>query len=342
MTPGSARKSTIRGVVDMRASRIHAFGQPDVIVIDEVAVPTPGAGEVLVKVHAAGVGPWDSWIRTGNSALPQPLPLTLGSDLSGVITELCDGVIDFAVGDEVYGVTNPQFTGACAEYTVASAGMIARKPRSVTHVEAASVPVVANTAWQMLFEHAGLVGGQSVLILGGAGNVGGYAVQFARRKGLRVIATGFAEQLSELRRLGADQVVAIDGAQVDDFTASVDAVIDTIGGEWQSRSMKMVKSGGILVSAVSPPDVNAAEALGIRALFFLVKVNTSALTEIAAIIDHTELKPRVGLVLPMTELIRAHEFLERIRKPQPQGKIVIDVLDRQLEVARQGVIDAHG
>ena len=318
----------------MRASRIHAFGQPDVIVSDEVAIPTPGAGEVLVKVHAAGVGPWDSWIRTGKSALPQPLPLTLGSDLSGVITELGDGVTSFAVGDEVYGVTNPQFTGACAEYAVASAGMIARKPRSVSHVEAASVPVVANTAWQMLFEHAGLVSGQSVLILGGAGNVGGYAIQFARRKGLHIIATGFTRQLDELRRLGADQVVAVDGAHAEDLTTSVDAVIDTIGGEWQSRAMKTVKSGGILVSAVSPPDAKATEALGIRGLFFLVKVNTSTLAEIAATIDHAELRPRVGLVLPMTGVIRAHEFLERIRKPPPQGKIVIDVLNLRSEVPR--------
>jgi|SRR6185312_114792 len=318
----------------MRASRIHAFGQPEVIVSDEIAIPTPGTGEVLVKVHAAGVGPWDSWIRTGKSALPQPLPLTLGSDLSGVITGLGDGVTGFAVGDEVYGVTSPQFTGACAEYAVASAGMIARKPRSVSHVEAASVPVVANTAWQMLFEHAGLVSGQRVLILGAAGNVGGYAVQFARRKGLRVIATGFAEQLDELRRLGADQVIAVDGAQAEDLIAPVDAVIDTIGGEWQSRAMKMVKSGGILVSAVSPPDVKAAEALGIRGLFFLVKVNTSTLTEIAATIDHSELKPRVGLVLPLTGMIHAHELLDGIRKPKPQGKIVIDILDLRPEFAR--------
>lgn len=318
----------------MRASRIHAFGQPEVIVSDEIAIPAPGTGEVLVKVHAAGVGPWDSWIRTGKSALPQPLPLTLGSDLSGVITGLGDGVTGFAVGDEVYGVTSPQFTGACAEYAVASAGMIARKPRSVSHVEAASVPVVANTAWQMLFEHAGLVSGQRVLILGAAGNVGGYAVQFARRKGLCVIATGFAEQLDELRRLGADQVIAVDAAQAEDLIAPVDAVIDTIGGEWQPRAMKMVRSGGTFVSAVSPPDVKAAEALGIRSLFFLVKVNTSTLTEIAATIDHAELKPRVGLVLPLTGMIHAHELLDGIRKPKPQGKIVIDILDLRPEFAR--------
>ncbi|EIL94526.1 NADP-dependent oxidoreductase [Rhodanobacter spathiphylli] len=310
----------------MKASRIHAFGGPEAIAIEEIAMPEPGPGEVLVQVHAAGVGPWDSWIRTGKSVLPQPLPLTLGSDFSGVITGLGEGVTGFATGDEVYGVTNSRFTGACAEYAVASAGMISAKPRSITHREAASVPVVATTAWQMLFEQAGLSSGQCVLVLGGAGNVGGYAVQFAHRKGVHVVATGFADRLDELRRLGADETMAADAAQADDRKASFDAVIDTIGGEWQVRSMQMLKPGGVLVSAVSAPDADAAEALGIRALFFLVRVNTSTLAEIAAIIDHAALKPRLGLVLPMAGMVRAHEFLDGIRKPSPPGKIVIDVL----------------
>lgn len=309
----------------MKAGRIHRFGPPDVIVIDDVAVPAQGVDEVLVRVRAAGVGPWDGWIRSGKSVLPQPLPLTLGSDLSGVIIQVGKDVTDFHAGDEVFGVTNPQFTGACAEYAVASAGMLARKPHSLDHVQAASVPVVAVTAWQMLFTHAGLTSGQSVLILGGAGNVGGYAIQFARRKGLRVVATGFSRQLDELRGLGANQVVAVDGGQFEEAVGPVDAVIDTIGGEWQSRSMHVVKPGGIVVSAVSQPDVEDAARRGIRALFILVRVNTAALDEIAQIIDGAGLQPRVGLVLPMAGLIRAHELLEGMHTPRPAGKIVIDM-----------------
>src|SRR3954462_14336015 len=138
----------------MMAWRVHEFGPPDVMKFEQVSRPKPGAGEVVVKVEAAGVGPWDELIRAGKSALPQPLPLILGSDLSGEIIDLGPGVSELRMGDEVYGVTNPQFTGAYAEYALASAAMISRKPASLTFVEAASVPVVAVTAWQALFDHA--------------------------------------------------------------------------------------------------------------------------------------------------------------------------------------------
>src|SRR5918998_6663508 len=149
-----------------------------------VPVPTPGPGEVLVKVHAAGVGPWDGWIRGGRSALPQPLPLTLGSDLSGESETLGPHVAGLGVGDQIYGVTNPRFIGAYAEYALAAAAMMARKPTSITHIEAASIPVIAVTALQGLFDQAQLKAGHTVLIHGAAGNVGAYAVQMARRAGI--------------------------------------------------------------------------------------------------------------------------------------------------------------
>jgi NADPH:quinone reductase-like Zn-dependent oxidoreductase len=132
----------------MKAWRVHEFGPPDIMRFEQVPRPDPGPGEVLVKVEAAGVGPWDGWIRAGKSALPQPLPLTLGSDLSGEIVTVGLGVSDLRVGDQVYGVTNPRFVGAYAEYALACAAMISRKPTSLTYIEAASVPVIAVTAWQ--------------------------------------------------------------------------------------------------------------------------------------------------------------------------------------------------
>jgi NADPH:quinone reductase-like Zn-dependent oxidoreductase len=165
----------------MMAWRVHEFGPPETMRFERVPVPTPGPGEVLVKVHAAGIGPWDGWIRGGRSALPQPLPLTLGSDLSGEIEALGPDVAGLGVGDQIYGVTNPRFIGAYAEYALASAAMIARKPASLGYIEAASVPVIAVTAWQGLFDQAELTAGQTVLIHGAAGNVGAYAVQIARR-----------------------------------------------------------------------------------------------------------------------------------------------------------------
>src|ERR1700722_8661767 len=180
----------------MLAWRVHKFGPPENMILESVPRPDPGPGEVLVQVHAAGVGPWDVWIRTGNSALPQPLPFTLGSDLSGEVVAIGPGTSAVSPGDTVFGVTNPQFVGAYAEYAVATGGMLAKKPRSLTHAEAASVPVVAFTAWQALFEHAGLQAGQTVVILGAAGNVGAYAVQLARRANLRSIATAGPEDIA--------------------------------------------------------------------------------------------------------------------------------------------------
>ena len=163
----------------MKAARIHSFGPPDVVVVEDVPMPSPGPNEVLVRVMAAGVAPWDAIIREGKSKVsPQP-PLTLGSDFSGVIEKVGAGVTDFAPADEVYGVTNPQFCGAQAEFAVATSGMIARKPRSLNHAEAASAPVIAVTAWQMLFQYAQAMRGQTVMVVGAAGNVGAYAVQMA-------------------------------------------------------------------------------------------------------------------------------------------------------------------
>jgi NADPH:quinone reductase-like Zn-dependent oxidoreductase len=172
----------------VKAARIHSFGPADVVVVEDVPMPSPGPGEVLVRVMAAGVAPWDAIIREGKSKVsPQP-PLTLGSDISGVVEKVGPGVTGFAPADEVYGVTNPQFCGAQAEFAVATSGMVARKPRSLNHVEAASAPVIAVTAWQMLFQYAQAMRGQTVMVVGAAGNVGAYAVQMAVDTGIHVVA----------------------------------------------------------------------------------------------------------------------------------------------------------
>src|SRR6185437_14773775 len=227
---------------EMRAVRIHRFGGPEVIVIDDIDRPTPGVGEVLVRVAASGVAPWDALIREGQSKVaPQP-PLTLGSDLSGVIDAVGQDVADFTSGDEVYGVTNPQFVGANAEYATASAKMIARKPKRPTHNEAASVPVVAVTAWQMLFEYAHVTEAERILILGAAGNVGGYAVQLAAKRGLNITAIVRSRDMEYVRALGAD-VVLDSQAAVFHAIHPVDAVIDLIGGDTREKSFRAVKRG---------------------------------------------------------------------------------------------------
>lgn len=308
----------------MMAWRVHEFGPPEVMKFERVARPEPGPGEVLVKVEAAGVGPWDSWIRAGKSALPQPLALTLGSDLSGEIVEMGPGVSTLVVGDQVYGVTNSRFIGAYAEYAVASAGMISNKPISLTHVEAASVPVVSVTAWQALFDYAQLKAGQTVVIHGAAGNVGSYAVQLAHHADLQTIATASTDDISAVRNLGANIVIDYRTHRFEEEVRDADAVIDLVGGETQTGSFQVVRRGGKLISAVSRPDQELAKRHGVEASFFLVNVTNQYLREIARLVDGGKLRTRVGAVLPLAAAREAHLMLERVR-PQPKGKIVLDV-----------------
>src|SRR6516225_8989454 len=191
----------------MQAVRIHRFGPPEVVVVEDMEAASPGPHEVLVSVAASGVAPWDALIREGKSKVsPQP-PLTLGSDFAGVVEAVGPDVSQFNRGDEVYGVTNPQFVGANAEYAIASASMIAPKPLRLSSLEAASLPVVAVTAWQMLFEHAHPEVGHTVLILGAAGNVGAFAVQFAANAGFHVVAVVGTRDMDYARSLGATDVI---------------------------------------------------------------------------------------------------------------------------------------
>lgn len=326
MTPNSIvpQANEQRTHSTMMAWRVHEFGSPEVMKFERVPRPAPGPGEVLVKVEAAGVGPWDGWIRAGKSALPQPLPLTLGSDLSGEIVAMGPGVSELHVGDQVYGVTNPQFVGAYADYALASAAMVSNKPTSVTHVEAASVPVVAVTAWQALFDRAQLKAGQTVVIHGAAGNVGSYAVQLARHAGVQTIARVSTADISVVRSLGANTVIDYRTQRFEKEIRDADAVIDLVGGETQSRSFEVLRRGGKLISAVSRPDQNLAKRYGVEAVFFLVNVTSQYLAEIARFIDGGKLRTNVGAVLPLADAREAHLMLERVR-PRPKGKIVLDV-----------------
>jgi NADPH:quinone reductase-like Zn-dependent oxidoreductase len=310
----------------MSAWRVHEFGPPDAMVFERIARPEPAADEVLVKVHAAGVGLWDAWIRAGEGTHPPPLPLTPGSDLSGEIRAVGPGVAELAVGDQVYGVTNPDFVGAYAEYAVARAEMIARKPITLTHIEAASVPVVAVTAWQALFDHAQLAAGQTVLVHGAAGNVGAYAIQLACHAGVRVIATAGHDDLAFVREHGADTVVDFRTERFEDSAREVDAVLDLVGGAVQERSFHVLRRGGKLISAVSQPDRRLATRYGVDAKYFLVDVSRDRLATIGDLIDRGALRPRVGVVLPLADAREAHLMVEGTH-PAPKGRIVLSMND---------------
>ncbi|HKV26601.1 MAG TPA: NADP-dependent oxidoreductase [Candidatus Acidoferrum sp.] len=301
----------------MKAARIHYFGPPNAIVIDELSPPTPKDDELVVRVAAAGVGPWDALIREGKSVVRPSLPIILGSDLAGIVDSVGIGVTQFKPGDEIFGVTSKQFIGAYAEYATASAQMVAARPRSLSFVEAASVPVVAVTAYQMLFDHAQMKSGQAVLIHGAAGNVGAYAVQLARQAELRVFATAGPDDLDYVRGLGAETVVNYKTTKFEDAVPAVDAVLDTVGGETQHRSFRVLKPGGILVSAISPPPQTA----GFRSEFILVDVTAAQLGALARLLDSRKLSTDVGTVLPLEEARRAHEMLAGT--PHARGKIVL-------------------
>ncbi|MFL6708153.1 MAG: NADP-dependent oxidoreductase [Massilia sp.] len=313
-------QQTISLPATMAAIRVAEFGGTGAMRLEQVALPDLAEDEVLVQVHAAGVGPWDGWIRSGNSVLPQPLPLTLGSDIAGVIVAVGSKVTQWRAGAAVYGVTNKRFTGGYAQYAACNAGMIAAKPATLSFIEAASVPVIAVTAAQMLFDSAGLKAGDSVLIYGAAGNVGRYAVQLARTAGIRVIATGAQPEAAELHTLGAEQVIGRELTPV----VKVDAVLDLVGGPLQTKLFDFLAAGGKLISAVSEPDQARARDAGVDARFMLVDVNTRALTDLATEFDEGKLHTWVGSLLTLPNAPLAHEMMEG-RAARAPGKIVLDV-----------------
>ena len=306
----------------MKAARVLRFGPPSVITNDDLPQPQPAAGQLLVRVKAAGVGNWDALIREGKVVL-QPLPLILGSELSGIVEAIGAEVSGFKVGDEVYGATNEQFSGAYAEYALPAARMMAQKPKTLNFIQAASAPIVSVTAWQMLFEYAHVTAGQTVLIHGAAGNVGAYAVQLAKQAGLHVAATAASAHLEYVRSLGAETVVDYKKDRFEESVTGVDVVLDTIGGDTQQRSLRVLTPGGILVSVVSAVPEATQKRYGVRAAYFYVEVTTARLNKITELFDSGKLVTDVGTVLPLAEARIAHEMLGGA--PHKRGKIVLSI-----------------
>jgi NADPH:quinone reductase-like Zn-dependent oxidoreductase len=309
----------------MRAIRIHGYGGIDALRLDDIPSPVPGPGEVLVAVKAAGVGPWDRLIREGRSGLGQALPLTLGSDVSGTVAALGAGVAGFALGDAVYGVTNDQFVGGYAEYALVEAGKVAPKPAVLDHVTAAGLPVVAVTAWQMLFEYARIEPGQAILVRGAAGSVGACVTQMAKEAGAAVYGTARARDAERVRALGADPVVEGDefGGQI--ASGSLDAIIDTIGGDALESTCEALRPNGIIVSVARAPDEAYIRSKGMRAAYFIVDVTRDRLDRISAMVERRTLNLLVGEVIDLAEASTAHRMLDGA--PHKPGKIVLKVAD---------------
>jgi NADPH:quinone reductase-like Zn-dependent oxidoreductase len=309
----------------MRAIRVHEYGGIDTMGLDEIPCPVPEAGEVLVAVKAAGVGPWGRLVREGQSGLGQALPLTLGSDISGTVAALGADVAMFALGDAVYGATNDRFVGGYAEYALVEAGKVARKPAALDYVTAAGLPVVAVTAWQMLFEYARIESGQAILVRGAAGSVGACATQMAKEAGASVYGTARTRDIERVRALGAEPVVEGDrvGAQL--ASRPLDAIIDTIGGDALESTCEALRPNGIIVSIVRPPDEAYVQLRGVRAAYFIVDVTRHRLDRISAMVQRGTLNLPVGEILDLADAKIAHRMLDGA--PHKPGKIVLKVAD---------------
>jgi NADPH:quinone reductase-like Zn-dependent oxidoreductase len=307
----------------MKAIVVHEFGPPTVLRYEDAPTPTPGSGEITVSVAAAGVGQWDALAREGTIGLGQSPPLIPGADLAGTVLSVGTDVDEFRVGDTVYGATNPLFTGAYAEVALCKAAMIGRKPANLDFVEAALVPVVGVTAWQMLFEFAKVERGQPVLVLGAGGNVGSYAVQLAKHAGARVIASASARDRDYIVGLGADRFLDFRAEPFERAVHDVDAVIDTVGGEVLSRSFDVVRRGGVVVSSVEQPKDEDAKKSGARGVYFIVEVTTHRLAALTDLFENGALNTRVGETLPLEGAQEAHEMMAGA--PHRPGRIVLRV-----------------
>jgi NADPH:quinone reductase-like Zn-dependent oxidoreductase len=308
----------------MLAVRIHQYGKRDVLSLDDIPVPEIGPDELLVRVVAASVNPVDWKVREGYLAqmIPHRLPLTLGWDLSGVVQAVGSDVQGWQPGDAVFSRPDLARDGSYAEFIAVRALECARKPHTISHVEAASLPLAGITAWEAMVTTARVQAGQRVLVHAGSGGVGSLAIQILKHLGATVIATTSGRNRALVESLGADQVVDYTTTRFLDVVEPVDAVFDTLGGQVQEDSWAVLRPGGIQVSIISPPDEEKARARGLRGAFVFIGPNAPVLEQLAALVDAGSLRPIVGAEFALRDIAQAHALSESGRTV---GKIVLYV-----------------
>ncbi len=309
----------------MKAIRIHAYGDVDTLCYEEAPMPEPGPADIRIRVHAAAVNPVDWKIRAGYLAalIPYKMPLTLGWDVSGVVDKIGSEVTHLAVGDAVYCRPDIARDGSYAEYMVVRASEVAPKPETLSHNEAAAVPLAGLTAWQALFQHAQLKKGERVLIHAGAGGVGSFAIQFAKSAGTHVIATASSGNAALVRDLGADEFVDYRAQRFEEVLDKVDVILDTIGGDTQARSIPLLNSGGRMFSVVATPDAAALAAVGATGGHFMVQPSSENLVRISRLIDNGTVRVVIDSVFPLSEARAAHT---KSQTGRAKGKIVLEVV----------------
>ncbi|XYJ09082.1 NADP-dependent oxidoreductase [Telluria sp. B2] len=308
----------------MKAVRIHQYGGREVLSIDDIPVPDIAPDEVLVRVVAASINPVDWKVREGYLAqmIPHALPLTLGWDVSGVVEKVGAQVAQWQAGDAVFSRPDLARNGTYAEFVAIRANECARKPRTISHVEAASLPLAGITAWEAMMDAAQVQPGQRVLVQAGSGGVGSLAIQLVKAAGATVIATASGRNRALVESLGVDQFVDYTTTRVAEAVEPVDAVFDTIGGEVQEAAWSILKPGGIQVSIISPPSEEKANAMGLRAGFVFIGPNAPVLERLAGMVDSGRLRPIVGAEFALEDIAAAHALSESGRAV---GKIVLYV-----------------
>jgi NADPH:quinone reductase-like Zn-dependent oxidoreductase len=307
----------------MKAVCIEAFGGPETLEIRDIQQPQPRDSEVLIRVRAAGVNPVDYKIRSGHypPVTRNHLPKVLGREVSGVVVACGGAVTNLKKGDEVYAMLDGE-PGGYAEYVSVRAELCAPKPVSLDYVEAAAVPLAAITAWQGLFDHGGLIAGQRVLIHGGAGGVGHFAIQLAKAAGAYVSTTVAAQDREFVRALGADQVIDYKSERFEEQVRETDLVFDLVAGDTQERSWAVVKEGGAMVSTLAKPSERQANIHHARGINYIAQPDGAELALIGRLIDQGKVRPHIQATFPLEQAAAAQDKLEH---EHTQGKIVLEV-----------------
>jgi len=308
----------------MKTIVMHQYGGPEVLRYEEAPRPEPNDDQVLIRIMAASVNPVDVAIRSGKYAeyFHTTLPLIPGMDAAGVVEKVGSKIKKLKAGDPVYAFFTLRGEGGYAEYALAEENEVAPKPGTISFEEAAAVPAVGSTAWQALIEAGHLQAGQTVLIHGGSGGVGHMAIQIAKARGARVIATASSASQDFMRKLGADQTIDYTKAKFEDAVKDVDLVLDAVGGETLERSYGVVKKGGTIVTIAGEPDQSALDAHGIRGVSISAAPKSETFAELTRLIEAGKLKPVVTKVFPLAEVAKAQE---QIATRHTTGKIVLQV-----------------
>ncbi|HSX29546.1 MAG TPA: NADP-dependent oxidoreductase [Candidatus Saccharimonadales bacterium] len=309
----------------MKAARITEYGDPSVMVVTDIDKPEPGNGQVLVRVHASSINPFDSKLRSGmfKDMIPLHLPAVLGGDIAGEVVALGGGVDSFAVGDKVFGQAAAVAgnSGAFAEFAATKAGQIAKMPDNLSFTEAASLPLVGVSALQALTEHIKLTAGQTILIIGGSGGIGSIAVQIAKHIGARVVTTATGDGVAMAKQLGADEVIDYKTQDYTQKLHDVDAVFDT-AGQNVDAALRVLKKGGTLVSMVAPPNEALAKELGVTAMVQGTNVTTESLNKLSELVAKGVVTPHVDKVYKLDAIVEAFKAKEN---GVVLGKVVIEV-----------------